>query len=81
LYFSEAHGIPRPVTGMVHRVLLLLVIADAVPGSLALTLKMEAIRFSKTSVLTRATQRHIPGTAFFICTTLNTTVPTYIYVF
>jgi hypothetical protein len=42
-------------------VLQLLVTANVVPGSLILlTLMMEAIRSSETSVLTKSIQRHIP---------------------
>jgi hypothetical protein len=33
---------------------------------LEVTVMMEAIRFSETQVITRATRRHIPKTAFFI---------------
>jgi hypothetical protein len=44
-----------------HYVLQLLVSVKAVPSSLILiTLKMEAIRSSETSVLTRAIERHMP---------------------
>jgi hypothetical protein len=44
-----------------RRVLHLLVIANVVPSSLVLsTLMTDAIRSSETSVLTRATLRHIP---------------------
>jgi hypothetical protein len=53
-------------------VLRLLVTASVVPSSLILvTLKMEAIRSSETSVLTRAKWRHIPEDgipkALFFC--------------
>jgi hypothetical protein len=44
-----------------HSVRRLLVTANVVPSSpILLTLMMEAIRSSETSVLIRATQRHIP---------------------
>jgi hypothetical protein len=47
---------------MYCHVLRLLFTADIGPTSLILvTLIMEAIRFSKTSVLTRATRSNIPG--------------------
>jgi hypothetical protein len=40
--------------------LLLIVTSKVVPSSLIVTLMMEAIRSSETSVLTTATRRHIP---------------------
>jgi hypothetical protein len=53
-------------------VLQLLVTANVVPSSLNLfTLMMEAIRSTETSVLTRATQRHIPEQAFFTGTAVR----------
>jgi hypothetical protein len=45
----------------IRSVLLLLVTANIVPRSpILVTLMLEAISFSETSVITRATRRHIP---------------------
>jgi hypothetical protein len=47
--------------GGTHSVLRLLVTANVVPStSILVTLMMEAISFPETSVITRATRRHIP---------------------
>jgi hypothetical protein len=56
-----------PCENQPHRVLQLLVIANAVPSSLILfTLMMEAISSSVTSVLISATRRHVPEEGFLL---------------
>jgi hypothetical protein len=52
--------------GFIHSVRRLLVTANGVPNSpILVTLMMQALRSSETSVLTRAAQRNIEKTAFF----------------
>jgi hypothetical protein len=52
-------------------ILQLLVTANVVPGSQIVTLMIEAIRFSETSVLTRATRRNIPESGIFLGTAVK----------